>query len=74
MYKYVQGFHAAADVALDLDLRVLPKGPMLPRFVIAWLPRGTPAIDSSFCRRRRRRVRGTAAGDGARHSAQPLDA
>jgi hypothetical protein len=30
-----KGFHAAINVALDLDERVMPKGPMFPRSVAA---------------------------------------
>lgn len=29
--EWIEGFHAAANIALDLDERVMPKGPIFPR-------------------------------------------
>ncbi|KAF7967016.1 hypothetical protein HWV62_36242 [Athelia sp. TMB] len=31
--EWIEGFHAATNIALDLDERTMPKGPMFPRFV-----------------------------------------
>ncbi|KAJ7431157.1 hypothetical protein FB451DRAFT_1067280 [Mycena latifolia] len=33
---WIEGLHSATDIALDLDERVMPKGPLFPRWV-AWL-------------------------------------
>ena len=30
----MQGFQAAANIALDLDVRPMPKGPLFPRWVL----------------------------------------
>lgn len=30
---WIEGFQAAANIALDLDERPMPKGPMFPRYV-----------------------------------------
>lgn len=32
-YMFMQGFHAGTNVALDLDERQMPRGPLFPRFV-----------------------------------------
>jgi hypothetical protein len=29
--EWIEGFHAATNIALDLDERAMPKGPMFPR-------------------------------------------
>ncbi|OAX36637.1 hypothetical protein K503DRAFT_670937, partial [Rhizopogon vinicolor AM-OR11-026] len=29
--EWIEGFHAGTNIALDLDQRVMPKGPMFPR-------------------------------------------
>ncbi|KZP23030.1 hypothetical protein FIBSPDRAFT_706935, partial [Athelia psychrophila] len=29
--EWIEGLHAATNIALDLDERVMPKGPMFPR-------------------------------------------
>ena len=33
-YCLMQGFQAAANIALDLDVRPMPKGPLFPRWVL----------------------------------------
>lgn len=33
-YRLMQGFQAAANIALDLDVRPMPKGPLFPRWVL----------------------------------------
>src|ERR1700761_6000560 len=34
LYRSMQGFQAAANIALDLDVRPMPKGPLFPRWVL----------------------------------------
>ncbi|KAG1790185.1 uncharacterized protein HD556DRAFT_1242659 [Suillus plorans] len=31
--EWIEAFHAGTNIALDLDHRVMPKGPMFPRYV-----------------------------------------
>ncbi|KAG1745292.1 hypothetical protein EDB19DRAFT_1632351 [Suillus lakei] len=33
--EWIEGFHAGTNISLDLDHRVMPKGPMFPRYVIS---------------------------------------
>ncbi|EPQ52120.1 hypothetical protein GLOTRDRAFT_47524, partial [Gloeophyllum trabeum ATCC 11539] len=42
---WIEGFQAATNIALDLDERPMPKGPMFPRYVPAGVSRfkGKPA-------------------------------
>ena len=40
----VQGFQAAANIAPDLDVRAMPKGPLFPRWVLSYLQHTRPLI------------------------------
>jgi len=40
----MQGFQAAANIALDLDERLMPKGPLFPRWVSSYLPHSSALV------------------------------
>ena len=52
--SWVEGFQAAANVALDLDERAMPRGPLYPRCVVC-LVLNAAALNRRNRRRRRRR-------------------
>jgi hypothetical protein len=51
----VQGLQAATNVALDLDTRPMPRGPLFPRYVWRWRTKFPLLIDVARSSRRRRR-------------------